>query len=180
MATNIEEISRFLSEAKDLNFSPVADPNILATRFHTESYVDTDGNRFCAMVIATEEDGRFLKVMVPLAYHFPKDANSYNKLALFQTLLQISWQTKMVQFEYDADEGYVSAIIEFPLEDSQLTQRQLLRCIYGMVETLDRHHEQIVDAMRLGLTPETDQQRRAAFEEFQKLRREERRRNLGA
>jgi hypothetical protein len=85
----------------------------------------------------------------------------------------------MVQFEYDADEGYVSAIIEFPLEDSQLTQRQLLRCIYGMVETLDRHHDQIVDAMRIGLTPETDQQRRAAFEEFQKLRREERRRNLG-
>jgi hypothetical protein len=93
--------------------------------------------------------------------------------------LQISWETKMVQFEYDPDDGEVRAIIEFPIEDSTLTRKQLMRCIFGITGILEKHHEQIMDAMRSGLTPETDEERKKAFEEFQRQRREERRRELG-
>lgn len=100
-------------------------------------------------------------------------------MALFQTLLQISWDTKMVQFEYDPDDGEVRAIIEFPIEDSTLTCKQLMRCIYGITGVLEKYHEQITDAMRSGLTPETDEERKKAFEEFQRQRRDDRRRELG-
>ena len=178
MATNIDEVKKFLDE-EGKKFREFGEKNYIRTGFITENYTDVDGEKLCHLVVAVEEDGEFLKIVAPKAYQFPKDASSYNKMALFQTLLQISWQTKMVQFEYDPDDGEVRAIIEFPIEDSTLTSKQLMRCIYGITGVLEKYHEQITDAMRSGLTPETDEERKKAFEEFQRQRRDERRRELG-
>ena len=178
MATNIDEVKKFLDE-EGKKFREFGEKNYIRTGFITENYTDVDGEKLCHLVVAVEEDGEFLKILAPKAYQFPKDASSYNKMALFQTLLQISWQTKMVQFEYDPDDGEVRAIIEFPIEDSTLTSKQLMRCIYGITGVLEKYHEQITDAMRSGLTPETDEERKKAFEEFQRQRRDDRRRELG-
>ena len=178
MATNIEEVKQFLGE-EGKKFREFGEKNYIRTGFITENYTDVHGEKLCHLVVAVEEDGGFLKILAPKAYQFPKDASSYNKLALFQTLLQISWDTKMVQFEYDPDDGEVRAIIEFPIEDSTLTCKQLMRCIYGITGVLEKYHEQITDAMRSGLTPETDEERKKAFEEFQRQRRDDRRRELG-
>lgn len=178
MATNIDEVKKFLDE-EGKKFREFGERNYIRTGFITENYTDVDGEKLCHLVVAVEEDGEFLKIVAPKAYQFPKDASSYNKMALFQTLLQISWQTKMVQFEYDPDDGEVRAIIEFPIEDSTLTCKQLMRCIYGITGVLEKYHEQITDAMRSGLTPETDEERKKAFEEFQRQRRDDRRRELG-
>ncbi len=178
MATNIDEVKKFLDE-EGKKFREFGEKNYIRTGFITENYTDVDGEKLCHLVVAVEEDGEFLKIVAPKAYQFPKDASSYNKMALFQTLLQISWQTKMVQFEYDPDDGEVRAIIEFPIEDSTLTCKQLMRCIYGITGVLEKYHEQITDAMRSGLTPETDEERKKAFEEFQRQRRDDRRRELG-
>jgi len=178
MATTIEEVKRFLNE-EGKKFHEVPGKDFLRTGFITENYTDVDGEKLCHLVVAVEEDGEFLKILAPKAYQFPKDASSYNKMALFQTLLQISWNTKMVQFEYDPDDGEVRAIIEFPIEDSILTRKQLMRCIFGITGILEKYHDEINDAMRNGLTPETDEERKLAFEEFQRQRREARRRELG-
>ncbi len=178
MATSIDEIKEFLRE-EGKKFREIPGKNFLRTGFITDNYTDNDGEKLCSLIVAVEEEGEFLKILAPKAYQFPKDASSYNKMALFQTLLQISWETKMVQFEYDPDDGEVRAIIEFPIEDSTLTRKQLMRCIFGITGILEKHHEQIVDAMRNGLTPETDEERKKAFAEFQRQRREERRRELG-
>ena len=178
MATNIDEVKKFLDE-EGKKFREFGEKNYIRPGFITENYTDVDGEKLCHLVVAVEEDGEFLKILAPKAYQFPKDASSYNKMALFQTLLQISWDTKMVQFEYDPDDGEVRAIIEFPIEDSTLTCKQLMRCIYGITGVLEKYHEQITDAMRSGLTPETDEERKKAFEEFQRQRRDDRRRELG-
>ena len=178
MATTIEEVKQFLNE-EGKKFREIPGKNFIRTGFITDNYTDNEGEKLCSLVVAVEEDGEFLKILAPKAYQFSKDASSYNKMALFQTLLQISWDTKMVQFEYEPDDGEVRAIIEFPIEDSTLTCKQLMRCIYGITGVLEKYHEQITDAMRSGLTPETDEERKKAFEEFQRQRRDDRRRELG-
>jgi hypothetical protein len=43
----------------------------------------------------------------------------------------------MLQWEYDPSDGEIRAIIEFPLEDSTLTERQFNRCLYSLVELVD-------------------------------------------
>ena len=178
MATSIDEVISFLSD-EGLRYSHSEGNDYLRTGFGTKKYVDVDGDKLLHIVISVEEQGKFLKIAAPTAYRFHHDGTSFHKLALFQTLLQICHMTKMVQFEYDPDDGVVRAIIEFPIEDSTLTCKQLMRCIYGITGVLEKYHEQITDAMRSGLTPETDEERKKAFEEFQRQRRDDRRRELG-
>jgi hypothetical protein len=52
-------------------------------------------------------------------------------------MLAISWETKMLQWEYDPSDGEIRAIIEFPLEDSILTERQFNRCLSGLIQIVD-------------------------------------------
>jgi hypothetical protein len=43
----------------------------------------------------------------------------------------------MLQWEYDPSDGEIRAIIEFPLEDALLTERQFNRCLYSLVQLVD-------------------------------------------
>jgi hypothetical protein len=86
--------------------------------------------------------------------------------------------SKMVQFEYDPDDGEIRPIIEFPLEDAKLTRRQICRCLHAIAQIIDKHHESIIDALSHGITPETPKANIAAYEEFLSQRRETRRREL--
>ncbi|MEN9217276.1 MAG: hypothetical protein Q6K90_08125 [Gloeomargarita sp. HHBFW_bins_162] len=108
--------------------------------------VQTDNNRIVTgvkatnldhllIVIALEEDGEFFKIYAPRIIQGVKD-HPYQGAAM-QTLLTISWETKMLQWEYDPSDGEVRAIIEFPLEDSLLTQRQFVRCLEALVKIVD-------------------------------------------
>ena len=110
MATTIEEVKQFLNE-EGKKFREIPGKNFIRTGFITDNYTDNEGEKLCSLVVAVEEDGEFLKILAPKAYQFSKDASSYNKMALFQTLLQISWDTKMVQFEYDPDDGDRKSVV---------------------------------------------------------------------
>ena len=87
------------------------------------------------IVVQLEEEGEFFKLFAPQVLtglqHHP------HKLAILQTMLRISWETKMLQWEYDPSDGEIRAIIEFPLEDATLTERQFNRCLYGLIEIID-------------------------------------------
>lgn len=178
MATSIEEIKGFL-EAEELNYDHETGDSFIRTSFRTDHYEDKDGRKSLRLIVEVVEQGEFVKFMAPHAYVMPKTASSFHKMALFQTLLQISWQTKMVQFEYDPDDGEVRANIEFPLMDAPLTQKQMRRCLMALANILDDQHEHIRDAIQCGLTPASDEEERKAFAEFQRQRRAERRRELG-
>jgi len=178
MATTLKEISSFLTE-EGLKHSIPEGKDFIRTGFKTENYRDTEGDPHLSIIVKADEDGEFVKVFAPSAYKCPADANSFHRLSLFQTLLHISWMTKMIQFEYDPDDGEVRPMIEFPLEDAKLTRRQIVRCLRALVQILDKYHPDIKDAIQHGLTPENPNSTRAAFEEFMRQRREERRRDLG-
>jgi hypothetical protein len=106
--------------------------------------------------------------MAPRCYQYPAGDH---KEALFQTLLMISWMTKMIQFEYDKDDGEIRAIIEFPLEDAILTDKQLLRCLHALAQLVDEQDYLIRGAMEHGQLPESKSELDAAFAEFMKQRR---------
>jgi len=89
----------------------------------------------CLIVVQLEEDGEFFKLFVPRVLA-GVDEHPF-KEAILQTMLSISWETKMLQWEYDPSDGEIRAIIEFPLEDSKLTERQFNRCLHGLVQIVD-------------------------------------------
>jgi hypothetical protein len=87
------------------------------------------------IVVQLDENGEFFKVFAPQVISGVKD-HPY-KEAILQTMLCISWETKMLQWEYDPNDGEIRAIIEFPLEDSSLTEKQFNRCLSGLIQIID-------------------------------------------
>jgi hypothetical protein len=87
------------------------------------------------IVIELEEDGEFFAIYAPQVIGGVRE-HPYKPLIL-QTMLSISWETKMLQWEYDPVDGEIRAIIEFPLEDSTLTERQFNRCLTALIQIVD-------------------------------------------
>jgi hypothetical protein len=97
--------------------------------------VEADNIEDFLIVVQLDEEGKFFRLFAPQVIvgvqHHP------HKTAILQTMLSISWETKMLQWEYDPSDGEIRAIIEFPLEDSILTERQFNRCLTGLIQLVD-------------------------------------------
>jgi hypothetical protein len=147
MAATLEQISKFLMN-QDIEFFHDEVEEVIVTGFQTEQYSNEDLNKKLPMLIQLEEDGRFLKIFAPKCYMCEEEVH---RPAVMQTLLMVSWKTKMIQFEFDASDGEIRAIIEFPLEDAELTEAQLMRAVKALVQIVDRFHPVIQHALDEGV-----------------------------
>jgi hypothetical protein len=128
MGTTLQQIAEYLGRA-GWNYRIDEEES----RILTGVYADNVENFL--IVAQLEEDGAFFKLFAPQVLSGIHD-HPY-KEAILQTMLSISWETKMLQWEYDPSDGEIRAIIEFPLEDSVLTEKQFNRCLYGLVQIVD-------------------------------------------
>jgi hypothetical protein len=97
--------------------------------------VEADHLEDFLIVVQLDEEGKFFRVFAPQVLAGVKEHP--HKASILQTMLAISWETKMLQWEYDPSDGEIRAIIEFPLEDSILTERQFHRCLSGLIQVVD-------------------------------------------
>ncbi len=146
MAITLDQIATYL-DPLDLVYMLQPDRARILVELETEFDEDL------LVVIQLDEEGRFFKLFAPEVLAGVKD-HPY-KTAILQTMLSISWETKMLQWEYDPTDGEIRAIIEFPLEDSTLTALQFKRCFDGLVEivgswALPRLHEVMRTGIDLG------------------------------
>lgn len=135
MATTLTEVQQFLN-GMDLKYRVDPKTKALLLSFDMDHYICPDSHeKSLTVVITIEEDGEFIKVAAPLTFslaevEFPNEAR--------EVCLGVCYRTKMLQCEYDDSDGEVRFVIEFPLEDALLTQKQLERCIYGIAIMIDR------------------------------------------
>jgi hypothetical protein len=87
-----------------------------------------------AISIQLSENGEFVQFVAPQLLAV-KDC--LYKGLLFQTMLAISWEVKMLRFEYDPTDGEVRASIELPIEDAHLTECLFNRCLSGLIQLVD-------------------------------------------
>lgn len=107
------------------------------------------------IIIELEEDGEFFSIYAPQVISGIQEHP--HKGAILQTMLSISWETKMLQWEYDPSDGEIRAIIEFPLEDSTLTERQFNRCLHGLVQLVDEMAiPRLLHVMETGIDPDEE------------------------
>ncbi len=97
--------------------------------------VEADNIEDFLIVVQLDEEGRFFRLFAPQVLSGIQEHP--HKPAILQTMLAISWETKMLQWEYDPSDGEIRAIIEFPLEDSILTEKQFNRCLTGLIQLVD-------------------------------------------
>lgn len=145
MATSLQHISAIL-EARGLRFQK-RDTDAIVTGFATKHYRDADGDLHLSVVIRVTEEGEYLSLFAPLAYSVPE-----SRAETFMTACaMIQWRTKLIQFEYDANDGEVRPVVEFPLEDAPLTERQLMRCLTGLVQLVDQYHPTLQTVLEDGV-----------------------------
>jgi hypothetical protein len=125
MSITLDQIATYL-EPRTLNYQLQPEKARILVRLELESA------QTLLVVIQLDEEGRFFKLFAPEVLAGVKDHP--HKTAILQTMLSISWETKMLQWEYDPSDGEIRAIIEFPIEDSTLTAQQFNRCFDGLIE----------------------------------------------
>jgi hypothetical protein len=128
MGANLQQIAKYLDNLGwDYRFDEEADRIVTG--------VEADNLEDFLIVVQLDEDGKFFRVFAPQVLSGVQ--NHPHKAAILQTMLAISWETKMLQWEYDPSDGEIRAIIEFPLEDSVLTEKQFNRCLSGLIQLVD-------------------------------------------
>lgn len=143
MATTLDQIVGFL-KAKDLKFNREDDRDMIVVPFRHE------GDQPLLVVVRLEEGGAFLKIFTPKLFVYPSGPH---KSALLEALLLTSWETKMLQWEYDPTDGEVRAIVEFPLEDAQLTLKQFSRAFDGLLQLVHRFYPRLKQVVDTGEDP---------------------------
>jgi hypothetical protein len=128
MGATLQQIATYLNDA-GWNYRIDEEESRILTGVYADHVEDF------LIVVQLDEDGEFFKLFAPRVLAGVKDHP--HKEAILQTMLSISWETKMLQWEYDPTDGEIRAIIEFPLEDSTLTERQFNRCLQGLVQLVD-------------------------------------------
>jgi len=143
MATTLDQIAGFLT-SKDLKFNREYDRGMIVVPFRHED------DQPLMVVVRLEENGEFLKIFTPTLFRY---LDGPNKLALMESLLLTSWETKMLQWEYDPTDGEVRAIVEFPLEDAQLTLKQFSRAFDGLIQLVTRFYPRLKKVIETGEDP---------------------------
>ncbi len=128
MGANLKQIAKYLDNLGwEYRFDDDEDRIITG--------VEADNVEDFLIVVQLDEQGKFFRVFAPQILAGVKEHP--HKAMILQTMLAISWETKMLQWEYDPMDGEVRAIIEFPIEDSTLTERQFNRCLSGLIQIVD-------------------------------------------
>ncbi|KYC42900.1 hypothetical protein WA1_12340 [Scytonema hofmannii PCC 7110] len=128
MAVNLQQIAKYLDNLGWEYRIDEEDDRIITG-------VESDNLEDFLIVVQLDEEGRFFRLFAPQVLSGIQE-HPY-KAAILQTMLSISWETKMLQWEYDPSDGEIRAIIEFPLEDSILTEKQFNRCLHGLIQLVD-------------------------------------------
>jgi hypothetical protein len=137
MATSLQEIAELLFEAEYKFKINNERSEIFLQMGGLDNYRDKDGDDSLLIVVRVSEEGEYLEIFAPGSFVIPEDGE---KAALFLKACSIiQWKTKLVQFEYDESDGEIRPMVEFPIEDSTVTQKQLMRCIRGLTQLVDTY-----------------------------------------
>ncbi len=168
MSTTYETIVGFL-EKREIHFERHEDGAILVN-YNSEKYRDPQGEANVLIAIQLEHDGRFLKIFVPNAFSYHEGPY---KAVVLQAALFVNFQSKMLQFEYDPRDGEIRAMVEFPLEDSELTEEQFFRAFHGLRILVEDYSPFMHHAMHGTLDAATSGLDKETFAQFMRLMRTE-------
>jgi hypothetical protein len=103
-----------------------------------------------------------------MAYRVPPKTGPRRLAAIQSTLNQINWESRVVQYEMDTEDGEIRLAIDFPLEDGKLTELQLTRMLRLMPNVADQCHVGLRRAIEEGVALPTEAALRRELEQFVK------------
>jgi hypothetical protein len=108
-----------------------------------------DGEPVTLMIFLLEEGG-LVQLRAPALLRAHEDAH---KPLLFRAMLQMAYEIRLVQFEYDPEDGEVSTCVDIAVEDGALTDIQLLRCCSVLLDVSFLARDRLGKILRTGKDP---------------------------
>ncbi len=142
MATTYERISAILSSV-NVRFDFDDEHHVLKT-------VWAHGSTSVMLLLILLEDGELVQLRAPSLLRATDDAT---KPLLFRAMLQMAYETRLVQFEYDPSDGEVSTCLDIALEDAELTEDQLLRCCSLLLDVSFHARSRLKTILETGRDP---------------------------
>ena len=142
MATTIEAVTDILQRA-DIKFDLDGDTGLVRTVWQRN---DTQ----VTLLVFLLESGDLVQLRAPALLRATDDAT---KPLLFRAMLQMAYEMRLVQFEYDPADGEVSTCIDVALEDARLTDEQLLRCCSVLLDVSFMARDRLVTILETGRDP---------------------------
>jgi len=167
MPSTISEISTLLDSA-DIKHRLKDD--VIRTGFATDLYTDEDGDHGVNIMIRLEEDGELLRIQTPMAYRMPKDASPETQAAVLRTINQLNWESKIIQVEMDLEDGEIRFGVDFPLEDGQPTEKQVVRMVRLIPSLIDLAHLPLRDALEKAIPMPTEAEISRRFDTYLRAR----------
>ena len=135
--------------------------DIIEISVSSKNFTGPTAEHFMNIILKVEEEGRYLKIIAPGLYSLKSINDRLTMAALHRKLLQICWETKLVQFEFNNEELEIRGIVEIAIEDGTLTALQLQRAVQTLHEVVDHYHPDITeiisgksDAQAMAITQE--------------------------
>lgn len=118
MAAKFKQIAHYLDKQK-LTYAIQANQPIAYLSLKAENVEQID------IVIALEEDGTYLRMVT----YVMTIGDSPLKCLIHQTLLDISYKSKLVRWGYDPISGEICASVELVIANANLTEQQFYYCL---------------------------------------------------
>ena len=159
MATTLNELIELLDKLgwkhKPKPSEKKENEGTVYTGFPTETYLDKDGDKFINVVFSVQEGGELIKIITP---HLYECIHSVHRKAFFETAIRKTYEKKLCFYDYDHRDGEIRMVLDIPLEDAKLTEKQIKRVVSGMVRLVDVNDADIRAAVEEGRLPVTDYQ----------------------
>ena len=152
MAMTIGEIAGILDQM-EFKYAK-RDDHTIALFMRMKTYENPENSEKSLLLVAQLlEEGEYFQLFAPKAFVVKGEHQD----AFLRACAIIQWRTKLIQFEWDRNDGEVRPVIEFPLEDAKLTRKQFERCIQGMCSILDEFFPKLKKAADEGVVDFPDE-----------------------
>lgn len=142
MATTFEQIGAMLGDA-GIHFEFDDEQRYLKTLW-------VRGESPVLLLIILLENGELVQIRAPGLLNASEPVT---RPVIFRAMLQMAYETRLVQFEFDPADGEVSTCIDIALEDNTLSPEQLLRCCALLLDVSYLARDRLKKILQTGHDP---------------------------
>lgn len=157
MATSLKELEALFDtigwKYKSNPSSSNEKDGYLYSGFPTKTYVDADDDNYVSIVFNVQENGELIKVVVPKLYSC---INTQFRRAFFEVAIRNTFEKKLCFYDYDHRDGEIRMILDLPLEDAVVTEKQIRRIVKSLITLIDKNDESVRAAVTEGKLPFID------------------------
>ena len=146
MKNNIKHIKKILNKF-ELNYEFNKKGNFFAMLHQTSLYLNADDENWVIILVRIQEKGKVISFVAPELYTL----NNIDYLPeVSQTFLWAQSQSMFLRYDYDANDGEITAKIDLPLLDTRLSAHQFYRAHSALLSFIDVFDESIKSAVISG------------------------------